>query len=230
MQPYLFPYIGYFQLVNAVDKFIFYDDVNFIKRGWIARNNILVNDKPNLFSIPLEYVSQNSKINQVKIKKDNYQQWLSKFDKTIFQAYAKAPYYKDIEPIIVELLTKEYNYIGELSKASIKTICEFLDIESEVINSSEIYKNSDLKGQDRILDICITENADVYINPVGGKNLYDFDTFTKNGIKLHFLQATLIPYTQFGKDFVPWLSIIDILMFNSKEDIQKKLLPAYQII
>ena len=230
MQPYLFPYIGYFQLIHAVDRFVIYDDVNFIKRGWIARNNILVNGKANLFTVPLESASQNNKINQIRIKKDIYQTWSSKFLKTLEQSYKKAPFYKDVAPIVVSLLTHKYDYIIDLARNSIASICEYLEMNTTIITTSILYNNHRLNAQDRIIDICNKEDADCYINAIGGQELYNKEAFSEQGIKLFFLKPKNATYLQFGNEFVPWLSIIDVLMFNSIEDIQKKLLPAYQLI
>ena len=227
MQPYIFPYIGYFQLINAVDKFIIYDDVNFINKGWINRNNILVSGKAHLFTIPLKDASQNKLINEVALSAG--EPWQKKFLKTIQQSYQKAPYYQKVFVLIEEIVNLEVNAIYELTLHALIRTCAYIDIKTEIIPSSTIYNNTHLKGQDRILDICKQENARHYINPIGGMELYDKGKFEKEGIKLDFIKSLPAPYTQFKNAFVPWLSVIDILMFNSPEEIRKQL-KAYELI
>ncbi|KAA0991605.1 WbqC family protein [Dyadobacter aurulentus] len=227
MQPYIFPYIGYFQLINAVDKFIIYDDVNFINKGWINRNNILVSGKAHLFTIPLKDASQNKLISEVALSSG--EPWQKKFLKTIQQSYQKAPYYQKVFVLIEEIVNLEVSTINELTLHALIRTCAFMDINTEIIPSSTIYNNTHLKGQDRILDICKQENARHYINPIGGMELYDKGKFEREGIKLDFIKSLSAPYIQFKNAFVPWLSVIDILMFNSPEEIRKQL-KAYELI
>ncbi|MHA1381944.1 MAG: WbqC family protein [Candidatus Helarchaeota archaeon] len=217
MQPYLFPYIGYFQLINAVDKFIILEDVNFINRGWINRNYILVNGKKNLFTVPLEKASQNKLIKDTHIVSDT--KWKINFLKTIKFSYSMAPYFKNIYPIIQIIINnKEYN-LSKFIYYSLIKITEYLNIKTKIVPSSEIYRNNHLKGQYRILDICKKEKANHYINPPGGQELYERDLFEKNGIKINFIKTNYFFYKQINNEFVPNLSILDILMFNSKDQI-----------
>jgi len=227
MQPYIFPYIGYFQLINAVDKFIIYDDVNFINKGWINRNNILVSGAPHLFTIPLKDASQNKLINEVELLTND--PWKKKFLKTIQQSYQKAPNYKNVFDLVEEIVYLNTETIHELALHALKKTCIYMGINTEIVSSSAIYKNTNLKAQDRILDICKQENADHYINPVGGMELYDKSKFAKENIQLNFLKSVASPYSQFKNAFVPWLSIIDILMFNDTESINT-LLKEYELI
>jgi hypothetical protein len=227
MQPYIFPYIGYFQLINAVDKFIIYDDVNFINKGWINRNNILVSGNAHLFTIPLKDASQNKLISEVEILMS--EPWQKKFLKTIQQSYQKAPYYQKAFVLIEEIVNLEVQTIGELAHRALVKISAAMEIETEIIPSSTKYNNKGLKGQDRILDICKQEKASHYINPIGGVELYDKSKFEKEGIKLDFIKSVSSPYPQFKNAFVPWLSVIDILMFNSPEQIRNQL-DAYELI
>lgn len=219
MQPYFFPYIGYFQLIGAVDKFIFLDDVNFINKGWINRNNILLNAKPFRFTIPLKNASQNRKINEIEIVTDS--KLFTNFLKIIEQAYKNAPNYEIISELLHQLFTFEIDAIGNLAKQSIILTCQYIGLNTHFINSSAEYKNDDLKGENRIIDICSKEKADTYINPMGGLELYNSKIFIENSIELKFIKPAQVKYDQFGEEFVPLLSIIDILMFNSKELIQK---------
>ena len=227
MQPYIFPYIGYFQLINTVDKFNIYDDVNFINKGWINRNNILVSGQPHLFTIPLKDASQNKLIHEVELMAGD--QWKKKFLKTIQQSYQKAPNYQSVFNIVEEIVYLNIETISELSIYALKRICVYMEIKTEITSSSDIYKNTDLKAQDRILDICKQENASHYINPVGGMELYEKSKFANENIQLNFLKSVASPYSQFKNAFVPWLSIIDILMFNDIENISK-LLKEYELI
>ncbi len=224
MQPYVFPYIGYFQLIKAVDKFVVYDDVAFINKGWINRNNILVNGKASMFTIPLIGASQNRLILDIEV--DNLAAWSKKFLKTIEQSYKKAPFYNEGFRIVEQVFNLPVVSIAELATASLKETCKYLNIETEVVESSTIYNNQDLKAQGRILDICLQEKANHYINPIGGMAIYDKQLFADNEILLNFIKAKPIQYKQFNKDeasFVPWLSIIDLLMFCSVEEINEHL-------
>lgn len=227
MQPYIFPYIGYFQLINTVDKFIIYDDVNFINKGWINRNRILVNGKDSLFTIPLKEASQNKLINNIEVNWDSA--WKSKFLKTIEQSYKKAPYYQQVLPLIEGLLNTEKSIFSEIIFENLTQVCQYLEIKTEIVPSSSIYHNTHLKAQERIIDICVQEKTDTYINPIGGLELYDKAAFQAIGKELFFIKSKAIRYTQFKNEFVPWLSIIDILMFNSPEHIST-LLNDYELV
>jgi WbqC-like protein family len=227
MQPYLFPYIGYFQLINLVDKFIFYDDVNFINKGWINRNNIGVNGKPNLFTIPLKEASQNKLINEIEILQD--EKWQIRFLKTIEQNYKKAPQFHAVYPLITEIINQKERNISNFIFYSTKLICDYLDIKTTLIQSSTIYQNTNLKAQERILDICIQEKASQYINPQGGTELYDKTFFENRNIQLNFLKSFPTIYPQFSTTFLPYLSIIDVLMFNKKSTINDHLV-SFELI
>lgn len=219
MQPYAFPYIGYFQLINSVDKFIFYDDVNFIKRGWINRNRILVNRTDYLFAIPLQKISQNILIKQTLIHKNDYVLWKDKFLQTVELNYKKAPYFEFSIELLKSVLDKEYFTISELAINSIQIIARYLGITTDFIISSESYQNRELGRKDRLIDICKYEDSNHYINALGGQSLYIKEEFLQEEIKLNFLKTLPIEYKQFKNEFVPWLSIIDVLMFNSREEI-----------
>ena len=162
MQPYIFPYIGYFQLIKAVDKFVLYDDVNFINRGWINRNRILVNGTDSMFTIPLKDASQNKLINEIDVNWDD--NWKSKFLKTIEQSYKKAPFYENVLPIIKKTIDVQEVQFSKIVENNLRLTCDYLDIRTEVISSSTVYQNTDKKAQKRILDICLQEKANHYIN------------------------------------------------------------------
>jgi hypothetical protein len=226
MQPYFFPYIGYFQLINAVDKFIIYDDVNYINRGWINRNNILVNDAAHLIQVPLVGASQNKLINEIEIVPDT--KWKNKLLKTIHQSYVKAPFLNPIYTLVESVLTEETKSISALNLAAIKSVCDYIGIQTEIITSSADYNNKHLKAEHRILDICEQESADTYINPSGGIELYDKSTFLHKNINLQFLKSNNIAYNQNKNEFIPWLSIIDLLMCLDKDELNNYL-KQYQL-
>jgi hypothetical protein len=227
MQPYFMPYIGYFQLLQAVDKFVLYDDVNFINRGWINRNNILVGGKAHMFTIPLENASQNKMIYEVGLSSD--QSWRKKLLKTIAQSYQKAPYYPDIYPLLEGIFQSQTQTISDLCFQGLTTFCEYLQINTELVQTSRSYQNADLKGAERILSICKMEVAHQYINPIGGMELYDRNLFRQEGIDLKFIKSKPHTYPQFKNAFVPWLSILDVVMFNSVEDT-RNLLKDFELV
>lgn len=210
MQPYFLPYVGYWQLFTAADTFVLLDDAAFITRGWIHRNRILVNGEPHLFTVPLAGISQNVAIRAME--RADVDVWPKKFLKTLSQNYGKAPYYAEtmraLEPII---LCREQNLLHFIlhSFGAMKTL---LGIATPHVLASELHDNFALKGQDRIVDICVREQAARYVNLPGGVELYDAAAFEKHGIALQFLAPLRTEYPQRAAEFVPWLSIIDILM------------------
>ncbi len=230
MQPYVFPYVGYFQLVNAVDVFVFYDDVHFIKQGWIHRNTILSGNQPQLFSIPLQKQSSNKLINETKINNELISRWRNKFLKTLEQAYNKAPYFSEINNLIYDVFETEYNSIAELSISSVQNVAKYLNMDTTFQVSSQLYEDSKgIDKEERIIDICKKSKNSEYINAIGGRELYTKTSFKKKGVDLSFLKTTLTPYKQWDNTFTPGLSIIDVLMFNSIIET-KELLQEYSLI
>lgn len=228
MQPYFFPYIGYFQLINSVDIFVIYDDVNYIKQGWVNRNNLLINKQKHLFTLPLDNPSSFSKINEIDVNPKFFDKWRSKFLQSIEQSYKKAPYFEPVFAIIKDTLFSGKTKIAELSTVSITLIAKYLEMDTEIRPSSTMYQNNHLKAQDRVIDICKRENATRYSNPIGGKDLYSKTKFNEHGIDLKIITSNPITYKQFGNEFVSGLSIIDVLMFNSVEET-KKLLKEFEL-
>ncbi len=228
MQPYFFPYIGYFQLIKATDIFVLYDDVNFINRGWINRNRILVNGADVMITVPCKDASQNKLIKDVELVQDA--KTMQKLLATIKMAYSKARYFTDVYPMLERTLMGEATIsLADLACASIVNTCNYLGIKREFKKSSEQYNNRDLKKADRLIDICKIEGAKKYINMPGGKEIYTKEYYAENGVELDFLVPRNVEYPQFKNAFVPWLSIIDVLMFNSREDINDKILTAYTL-
>lgn len=224
MQPYFMPYIGYFQLMKAVDKYIVYDDVNYIKGGWINRNNILIGGEKKLFTISLNSPSPNKLINEIDIKDD-----FRKLMRTLEMNYAKAPYYKETIGLMESIINYPDKQLARFIANSFKEILMYLNIDTELIFSSEIDKEYALKGQEKVIHICQRMNATEYYNAIGGRDLYSVADFKKMGIGLSFLETGSLEYQQHGTDFVPNLSMIDVLMFNSKIQINN-LLDKYKLI
>ncbi len=220
MQPYIFPYIGYFQLIKAVDRFVVYDDVTFIKQGWINRNKILLNGAAHLFTLPLKNASSFTTIADTLINTDLYKVWRYRFEKTLTLAYSKAPYYKESVELIMSVFNSNYETISELAVGSILETCKFLGVKTEFVLTATAYHNNDLKAKERVIDICKREKADTYINAAGGKDMYSKEDFNNAGLELKFLKPHSIVYRQLKPTFVPWLSMIDVLMFNSAEEIR----------
>jgi hypothetical protein len=223
MQPYLFPYIGYFQLMNAVDKFVVYDDVNFIKQGWINKNRILLNNAAYTFSVPLKNASSFVQISNTFINDKMYDHWKKKFFKTLEQAYFNAPFFKTISEAIKAVFENNSTSIAQLALSSIEFVCTYLDINTKIVRTSSVYNNQFLNAENRVIDLCKKENAQVYVNAAGGITLYSGDNFLKEGIQLYFLKSGEINYRQFNNEFIPFLSMIDVLMFNSKTEIASML-------
>ncbi|MFD2569432.1 WbqC family protein [Spirosoma soli] len=232
MQPYFLPYIGYMQLMNAVDTFVLYDDVAFINRGWINRNRLLINGQEYLFTVPLKDASQNKRINEVTLANDP--KWRSKLLKTVEQGYRKAPSYGTVMPLTEKIINFGTDSIAELVHFSLIELNAYLGLSTHLVASSSIYNNVELKAQERILDICRQENAARYINPIGGTELYDKPTFEQAGIELNFIKSKLVTYPQFSRgngqnEFIPWLSILDALMFNDVATV-RTMLDAYELV
>lgn len=218
MQPYFFPYIGYWQLIKAVDTFVIFDDVNYINKGYINRNNILVNGQKQLFTLELIGASQNRLINEIEVGSNQ-----NKMLKTISMSYKKAPCFSEVFPIIESILMCEEKNLSKYLGNSLKILAEYLNIKTRFLYSSDILKDNELKGEEKIIDIVKRLNTSVYINAIGGQELYDREVFAKNNLELYFLNPKSQEYKQFKNEFIPNLSIIDLMMFAKNDDIQEML-------
>ncbi len=225
MQPYFLPYIGYWQLINAVDSFVIYDNIQYTKKGWFNRNRFLLNGKDSLFTIPLKKDSNFLDVNERIISPDfNKRKLLSQLQ----NAYAKAPYKKEIMPFIEDIINYQNDNLFQYIYNSVAKIVDFLDINTNITVSSTININHEYKSKDKVIALCKALNAKTYINPIGGTKLYNKAEFEENGINLKFIKTNQIEYKQFNNVFVPNLSIIDVLMFNSKEEV-KEMLNQYKL-
>lgn len=214
MQPYFFPYIGYFQLINAVDKFVVYDDVSFIKNGWINRNKIIMNNEVKWLTLQVQNASSNKYIYEVDVGSNH-----NKILKSIFYNYSKAINFKECFSLIEKVMKLDINNLSLFLIEQLKLICRRLDIKTEILVSSDLSLHKNLKGEDRVIAICKSLGAEVYINSIGGINLYDKYHFQKENIELRFINSRCKVYPQSTLDFKPNLSIVDVMMNNSYADV-----------
>ena len=206
MQPYFLPYVGYFQLLNICDQFVVYDDLEYTKKGWISRNRIQSNGEIRLISLNLKRDSDYLPIRD-RVLADNFDR--SKLLRSIVEAYRKAPYFDQLNDLLEPVVLFESSNLFSYLENSISQVCQYLQISTKMIRSSEVEIDPLLRGQERVIGICNQLNADQYINPIGGISLYDSEAFLTNGVDLKFISSRLSPYAQGNFDFVPALSIID---------------------
>lgn len=218
MQPYFFPYLGYFQLLSSVDAFVIYDDVSFRKGGWINRNNLLFDGAPKMFTLEIKGASCNKLINQLRIGQQK-----NKLLKFIYHSYCKAPEFMHIYPLIEKIMMYEEDNLALFLENQLREVCLYLGLSPKWYTSSIFKKNNALKGQDKIISICEHLGVTQYVNLPGGKSLYNRTSFAERGIQLSFIKSKEILYDQFGGDFVSNLSIIDVLMFNNKDKCSRYL-------
>lgn len=216
MQPYFFAYIGYFQLIRSVDLFILYDNIKYTKKGWINRNRMLQNGSDVMFSLPLKSDSDFLDIRDRVLAEDfNRDKMLNQ----ISGAYRRAPHFEQTFPLIEQVVRYEDRNLFRYIHHSIVKTCEHLGIATQIRVSSDIEIDHTLRNQDKVLALCGAVGASTYVNAIGGMELYSNSAFQEQGIELKFIKSNPLEYAQFGNQFVPWLSIIDIMMFNPKEKI-----------
>ena len=222
-QPYLFPYIGYWQLIAAADRFVLLDDVNYIKKGFINKNRILYNNSAHPFTISLDHPSQNNLIMDSKLSADPESRM--KFLRLVRDAYRHAPYFDAVYPMVERVMTNAETDLTEFIFFSIRETASYLNVQTDFTKSSLVEKDPALRGQNRIIAICKKLGADTYINPTGGRALYDQESFAANGMQLYFIdmKQDMVRYRQFAEPFVENLSIIDVMMFNSVDEIGEML-------
>lgn len=215
MQPYFLPYMGYWQLLNYVDEFVLYDNIQYTKKGWINRNRFLQNGSDALFSLPLKADSDFLPVTERELSETFDRE---KLIRQLREAYRKAPHFAENFPVIGEIINCPHNNLFDYIENSILKICDYLDITTPIVISSEIpIQHEALKAKDKVMALCHALGAPNYINPIGGLDLYDRASFQKDGINLSFMRSRVLNYKQFDHDFVPYLSIVDVLMFNSRD-------------
>lgn len=227
MQPYFFPYIGYFQLIAAVDNFIIYDNIKYTKKGWINRNRILCDGEIGIFSLPLKKDSDFLDVRQREVSANFDRQ---KLLRQLKQSYKKAPYFEDTYALVASIVNYDKLNLFDFLHYSIICICNHLKIKTNIIISSHINIDHSLKNQEKIIELCVSLGAINYINPIGGVELYSQHAFNGKGININFIRSKNIEYKQFSGDFIPWLSIIDVLMFNSTAEIIKIINENFDLI
>jgi hypothetical protein len=227
MQPYFLPYIGYYQLIAAVDLFIVYDNIKYVKKGWINRNRMLVNGKDALFSLPLKKDSDALDIRDRELAADFdrarlLNQWRG--------AYRTAPFFKETFPLLEEIVGFQDPNLFRYLFNSLRMTCAHLGLKTTFRISSEVPIDHSLKFQDKVLALCEAEGTQRYINAIGGLELYDSDAFSARGIEFRALRTRPFPYEQFGQAHVPYLSIVDLLMFNSVSKLHEIITENYDLV
>ena len=224
MQPYFFPYLGYFQLLNYVDEFVIYDDVQYMKGGWVNRNRILQDGKPAFITIPVKKGNLQDTISEKEISIISRSRFIRKMLMRIESCYRTALYFDNVFPIITSTLQNDLSSLTAFLENSIRATSLHLGISTPMIVSSNLVKNDEgLSGQERVLQICNSRKATTYINAIGGIDIYERSTFLEKGIQLCFLKPNLGVYRQHSSEFTPNLSIIDVMMFNSVDRINEML-------
>lgn len=226
MQPYFMPYIGYFQLISAVDLFIVYDNIKYTKKGWINRNRMLLNGSDTVFSLPIKSDSDSLCVVQRRLSPDFER---SKLLARFRGAYQRAPYFSETYPLLERIVSFEDDNLFEYIFHSLTETCRHLDLKAQMRVSSTVAIDHGLKAQEKVLMICKAVGAQTYVNPRGGVELYELEAFASRGIDLTFLVPDAFTYDQFGSSFVPWLSIIDVLMFNSLDVVKTFLERGYTL-
>jgi hypothetical protein len=227
MQPYFLPYIGYYQLIGAVDLFIVYDNIKYTKKGWINRNRMLVNGSDVMFSLALKKDSDALDICDRELAGDFdraklLNQWRG--------AYGRAPFFKDTFPLLEEIVGFQDPNLFRYLFNSLRRTCAHLGLKTTFKISSEVAIDHSLKNQDKVLALCQALSAQKYINAIGGLELYDSDAFAACGIEFKALQTKPFPYDQFGQAHVPYLSIVDLLMFNPVSKLQEIIAGNYDLV
>lgn len=226
MQPYFLPYIGYWQLINAVDVFVIYDNIQYTKKSWINRNRYLLNGKDALFTINIRNDSDTLNVDE-RFLSSEY-----KKDKMIamFQnAYYKAPMKMEAIRFLTEMINCQEENLFKYIYNSVVKICEYIGIKTKIVVSSSVDIDHALKAENKVLAICKELGAETYINSMGGMELYSKEMFKEHGIELKFIKSKPVEYKQFDYEFVSNLSIIDVMMFNTKETIEG-FLKEYELV
>ena len=227
MQPYFLPYIGYFQLIAAVDQFIVYDNIKYTKKGWINRNRFLQNGKDAMFSLSLKKDSDSLDVCERELASDFDRE---KLLNQLRGAYRRAPHFEQTLSLIEQVVRYPETNLFVFLHNGIVQVCAHLGITTKIIVSSEVDIDHQLQAQDKVLALCEAVDATTYVNAIGGVELYSKKTFQQRGIELQFIQSKPFDYVQFDGAFVPWLSIIDVMMFNAPERIGVAIREGYELV
>lgn len=222
MQPYLFPYLGYFQLIAAADVFVLGDDLQYVRSGWVNRNRILHNDEARLITFPLKKDRFQLQINQRQLC-DHFSDEAERLIRLIAESYQQAPYFAQVMPLVERLIHFPQQSISLYAEHAIREMCAYLHIVTPIMRSSDLILGSPVDKQERIIRIAHTFEATTFITPEGGSVVYDRDHFARNRLLVRFFRMDPVEYRQFRQPFVANLSIIDVLMFNCVEQVQQML-------
>jgi hypothetical protein len=218
MQPYFLPYIGYFQLVAAVDVFVVYDNIKYTKKGWINRNRLLAGGVDQTFTLPLRAGSDAEHVRERFLADDfRPRKLLDQFR----GAYRAAPEFDRVYPLLERIILHPDRNLFDFIRHALEAVCAELDVRTEIRISSSIGIDHDLRHQDKVLALCEATGATTYVNAIGGTELYSAEDFAARGVELRFIRARPLEYPQFGQAFVPWLSIVDVMMFNPPDRVRQ---------
>jgi hypothetical protein len=227
MQPYFLPYIGYWQLMGAVDAFVVYDRIKYTKKGWINRNRMLLNGDAATFSLPLAAGADHLLVNQRELAPSfDRRKLLAQFE----GAYRKAPQFEALRPWLQALVLDPSNNLFDYLWRSIVKVRDQLGLKTRLIVSSDVPHDESLRAQDKVLAICKALGATTYINAIGGLDLYEGEVFQSEGIALRFHKARPFEYAQLGAPFVPWLSMLDVLMFTPTETVHHWVAEGFDLL
>lgn len=222
MQPYLFPYLGYFQLIAAADVFVLGDDLQYIRSGWVNRNRILSNGEAKLITFPLKRDHFELPIMHRQLC-EPFAEEADRLINLITESYRKAPYFAQVMPLLERLIRFPRQNLALYAEHAIRELCAFLHIVTPILRGSDLKLPPCQDKQERVINISHNFAATAFLNPIGGVELYDRDHFARNGLLVRFFKMDAVVYRQFTKPFVPNLSIIDVLMFNCVEEVQAML-------
>lgn len=218
MQPYIFPWIGYFQLISQSDIFVLYDDANYIKQGYINRNSLLCNGQVRRFTLQVPGASSFRRIGEL-----TFSDQMTKIVKTIAQSYCKAPYFSSVMPLVEKVLLQPNRDITFCCQLAIESIFDYLGLNLTILRSSSLSYDRHESAENKVIGMCHDLGASVYVNNLGGQHLYNANHFAQRGITLRFLEGRNMPYYQGIDTFVPNLSIIDVLMHCAPEQVRRAL-------
>jgi len=227
MQPYWFPYLGYFQLIATADAFVLGDDLQYIKDGWINRNRMLAAGQPWMFSLPLKKDVHGLNINQRQLS-DDIDQAMGKLLKTFALNYSRAPYKAAVMPLLEKIVLHPERNLARALEFSIRELCAFLYIDTPIHRASDLGISEIQDKQDRVIKTMKTLGGERFLNPIGGLDLYEDSLFQRHGLELRFHRMSALTYAQLKAPFVANLSIVDVLMFNPVEQV-RQWLPAFTV-
>lgn len=222
MQPYFVPYFGYFQLLHAVDRFVIYDDVQFTRSGWIHRNRIAVGGAPSWITLALRRDSDTLPVRDRALTED-FRARNAKLLRRVEGAYRSAPFFEEVRPLLDAVFGHHEPGLFAFVRHSVEVVAAHLGIETPLVTSSSLGVDPDLRGQDRVLAMAEAAGARTYVNPPGGVSLYDAEAFQARGMDLRFLQPAVLAYAQGAHEFLPSLSILDVLVHNPLDRIRARL-------